>query len=148
VFFVPCFLAVVVALHKDLLSLTTTNCLVWAAVLFTAVGLKLCYFNVLRETVLIVKDLGIQFTRSGPFGLQTSHFIEQHRIVDVLINEVITMHQVVFYLTLLITDGPGDSTWGKNQQLLPLFTSSTPRLETIKPVYHGMQQILGTTKNW
>ena len=43
-----------------------------------------------RESVLIVKDLGVQFTRSGPFGLQTL-VIEQHRIVDVLINEVITM---------------------------------------------------------
>ena len=43
------------------------------------------------ESVLIVKDLGVQFTRSGVLGLDTSQFIEQHKIVDVLINEVITM---------------------------------------------------------
>ena len=43
------------------------------------------------ESVLVVKDLGIQFTRRGAFGLQTSQFIEQHRVVDVIINEVITM---------------------------------------------------------
>lgn len=43
------------------------------------------------ESVLIVKDLGVQFTRSGLLGLETSQFIEQHKIVDVLINEVITM---------------------------------------------------------
>ena len=41
--------------------------------------------------MLLVKDLGVQYTRSGAFGLQRSQFIEQHRIVDVLINEVITM---------------------------------------------------------
>ena len=43
------------------------------------------------ESVLIVKDLGVQFTKSGVLGLETSQFIEQHKIVDVLINEVITM---------------------------------------------------------
>ena len=41
--------------------------------------------------MLIVKDLGVQFTRSGVLGVETSKFIEQHKLVDVLINEVITM---------------------------------------------------------
>ena len=41
--------------------------------------------------MLVVKDLGVQFTRSGLLGLETSQFIEQHKIVDVVINEVITM---------------------------------------------------------
>ena len=51
------------------------------------------------ESVLVVKDLGVQFTRAGVFGRQRSQFIEQHRIVDVLINEVITMVcQVCFAL--------------------------------------------------
>ena len=39
----------------------------------------------------MVKDLGVQFTTSGVLGLETSQFIEQHKIIDVLINEVITM---------------------------------------------------------
>ena len=43
------------------------------------------------ESVLIVKDLGVQFTTSGVLGFETSQFIEQHKIVDVLINEVVTM---------------------------------------------------------
>lgn len=91
--------------------------------------------------MLIVKDLGVQFTRSGRFGKETKQFIEQERIVDVIINEVITMHQVVFYLMLLITDDTEDNTKEK-QKLFPLFTSSMPCLETIKPIYCGMQQIL------
>ena len=52
------------------------------------------YFNhsiLFVESVLIVKDLGIQYTKSCVLGLQTSEFIEHHKIVDVLINEVITM---------------------------------------------------------
>jgi len=95
------------------------------------------------ESVLIVKDLGVQFTTSGVLGLETSQFIEQHKIIDVLINEVITMHQVVFVLTLLTCDGTRDKAQ-RNQQLLPLFTATLPCLQTMKPIYHGMQQILGT----
>ncbi|KAJ7323459.1 hypothetical protein OS493_031382 [Desmophyllum pertusum] len=100
--FVSCFIAVV-AVCQELLSLT--NFLVWTVVLFAVVFLKLYCSNVHRESVLIVKDLGVQFTRSGVLGVETSKFIEQHKLVDVLINEVITMHQVVFYLTLLTCDG-------------------------------------------
>lgn len=53
--------------------------------------------------MLVVKDLGVQFTRCGSFGMQTSQFIEQHRIVDVLINEVITMvcSNALLYLLFL-----------------------------------------------
>ena len=47
------------------------------------------------ESVLIVKDLGVQFTTSGVLGLETSQFIEQHKIIDVLINEVITMVSIL-----------------------------------------------------
>ena len=43
------------------------------------------------ESVLVVKDLGIQFTRTGALGLQTSKFIEQHSVVEVIINKVIAM---------------------------------------------------------
>ncbi|XP_078349374.1 phosphatidylinositol N-acetylglucosaminyltransferase subunit H-like [Oculina patagonica] len=140
VFILPCIIAIV-AVNQEFLSLT--NFLVSTFVLFVVVLLKLYCFDVHRESVLIVKDLGVQFTRSGVLGLETSQFIEHHRIVDVLINEVITMHQVVFYLTLLTCDGT-QSKPDRNQQLHPLFTASVPCLETIKPIYHGMQQILGT----
>ena len=48
--------------------------------------------------MLVVKDLGIQFTRCGVFGQKTKQFIEQHRVVDVIINEVVTMVCIVNYL--------------------------------------------------
>lgn len=51
------------------------------------------------ESVLVVKDLGIQLTRIGAFGLQTSQFIEQHRVVDVIINEVITMVCTILFMS-------------------------------------------------
>lgn len=141
VFILACVISVAAAVFREFLS--STNFLVWALCVSSVIFLKLYCFDVYRESVLIVKDLGVQFTTSGVLGFETSQFIEQHKIVDVLINEVITMHQVVFVLTLLTCDG----TQGKaqrNQQLLPLFTASLPSLQTIKPIYHGMQQILGT----
>lgn len=144
-FIAPCILAVTFVLYNKLLTFTITGCLAWIVVLITIACIKLLCFNVCRESVLVVKDLGIQLTRIGAFGLQTSQFIEQHRVVDVIINEVITMHQVVFYLMLLTHDHETqDKLSGKNQQLVPLFTASMPCLETIKPIYHDMKKILGT----
>lgn len=52
--------------------------------------------------MLIVKDLGVQFTTSGVLGFETSQFIEQHKIVNVLINEVITM--VCIEIAAVLTD--------------------------------------------
>ena len=56
------------------------------------------------ESVLVVKDLGIQLTRIGAFGLQTSQFIEQHRVVDVIINEVITMVCTILFMSQLLNN--------------------------------------------
>ncbi|KAM7430091.1 hypothetical protein ABFA07_019149 [Porites harrisoni] len=144
-FIALCILAVTFVLHNEFLNFTITGCLAWTVVLITIACVKLLCSNVCRESVLVVKDLGIQLTRIGAFGLQTSQFIEQHRVVDVIINEVITMHQVVFYLMLLTHDHETqDKLSEKNQQLVPLFTASMPCLETIKPIYHDMKKILGT----
>lgn len=125
---------------QELLSLTSIA--VWTLVVIAIVLLKLYCLDIHKESVLIVKDLGIQYTKSCVLGQQTSQFIEHHNIVDVLINEVITMHQVVCYLTLLISERNQDQP-GRNQQLLPLFTATVPNLVTIKTMYHRMQKILG-----
>ena len=54
------------------------------------------------ESVSVVKDLGIQFTRAGALGLQTSKFIEQHSVVDVIISKVIVMVCTILLLLLNI----------------------------------------------
>ena len=54
------------------------------------------------ESVLVVKDLGIQFTRTGALWLQTSKFIEQHSVVDVIINKVIAMVCTILLILLNI----------------------------------------------
>ena len=54
------------------------------------------------ESVLVVKDLGIQFTRTGALGLQTSKFIEQNSVVDVIISKVIVMVCTILLLLLNI----------------------------------------------
>ena len=54
------------------------------------------------ESVLVVKHLGIQFTRTGALGLQTSKFIEQHSVVDVIINQVIAMVRTILLILLNI----------------------------------------------
>ena len=57
------------------------------------------------ESVLVVKDLGIQFTRCEIFGQKTKQFIEQHRVVDVIINEVITMVCIWEFISSFFNSG-------------------------------------------
>lgn len=74
--------------------------------------------------MLIVKDLGIQFTTSGVLGFETSQFIEQHNIVDVLINEVITM--VCIEINAVLTDCSWTVFEQSHSMPVPLFC--TPEL--------------------
>ena len=53
------------------------------------------------ESVLVVKDLGIQFTRTGALRLQTSKFIEQHSVVDVIIVQYVQYYY--FYSILFMS---------------------------------------------
>ena len=69
---------------------------------YLKINIFVLYSLLIPQSVLVVKDLGVQYTRSGAFGLQTSQFIEQHRIVDVLINEVITMVLLLLIINFLL----------------------------------------------
>lgn len=61
-----------------------------------------CELSSHRVCVSNVKDLGIQFTRAGAVGLQTSKFIAQHSVVDVIINKVIAMVCTILLILLNI----------------------------------------------
>ena len=52
------------------------------------------------ESVLVVKDLGVQYTRFGLCGIQATQFVEHHKVLDVVINEAVTM--VILLICMLI----------------------------------------------
>lgn len=109
--------------------------------LITALIVRL-YFKVMEESLLVMASVGIQVTRTFALGRTSSKFYHITHINNVVINEAVTMHQVIYYLTILLHDGKGTSEHAMVTQLMPLFQHCWPSLECLQLVYQGVQQVL------
>ncbi|XP_067004822.2 phosphatidylinositol N-acetylglucosaminyltransferase subunit H [Anabrus simplex] len=89
------------------------------------------------ETLLVISFVGLQFTTTFLCGNKRSQFIPWHSVSDVIINEAISLHRVIYYLAVIIQDG--DSA----RKLIPLFQYTTPRLACLEQIYRGVQTLLG-----
>ncbi|KAI9479493.1 GPI-GlcNAc transferase complex, PIG-H component-domain-containing protein [Zychaea mexicana] len=58
--------------------------------------------TVKQESILAIKDIGIQVRTVYWGGRSVSKFIDQHKIDDIIINEGITMWQIKSYMAILI----------------------------------------------
>ncbi|XP_023236417.1 phosphatidylinositol N-acetylglucosaminyltransferase subunit H-like isoform X1 [Centruroides sculpturatus] len=93
------------------------------------------HLKVKQESLLVITSIGLQFTTTFVTGRQNSKFIHQCHIKDVVINEGITMHRVIFYLAVLLKDASQPLGIGK---ILPLFQHTFPRLECLEQIYTGI----------
>ncbi|KAJ4436608.1 hypothetical protein ANN_16642 [Periplaneta americana] len=75
-------------------------------------------WTVKSESVLLIAPVGLQLTATYQSGHQTSRFIPWYFITDVIINEAINLHRVVYYLAVLV-EQPYCATTTK--KLIPLF---------------------------
>ncbi|XP_028858605.1 phosphatidylinositol N-acetylglucosaminyltransferase subunit H isoform X2 [Denticeps clupeoides] len=98
-----------------------------------------CCTEVDHESLLIIGSLGVQLSSSYASGRECTSFIEMSKIKDVVINEAVYMHRVIYYLCILIKD-PADP--HAVSSVLPLFQSSKPRLKCLIEVYKTCQEIL------
>ncbi|GLV33267.1 hypothetical protein CBL_08435 [Carabus blaptoides fortunei] len=57
--------------------------------------------KVKRERLLIIKSLGLQYSIIYHLGSKRTQFVPWDIIQKVLINEVITMHRVLYFLTII-----------------------------------------------
>lgn len=96
-------------------------------------------WSVKSESVLFVSSVGLQLTTTYQSGYQTSHFIPWHFITDVIINEAITRHQVVYYLAVLAVQPHCEGTTIK---LIPMFQYTKPRLACLELIYQSIQKVL------
>lgn len=92
--------------------------------------------KVKQESLLVIASIGLQFTTTFATGRQASKFIHQCHIKDVVINEGITMHRVLFYLAVLLKDASQPLGIDK---VLPLFQHTFPRLDCLEQIYSGIQ---------
>ncbi|XP_005094401.1 phosphatidylinositol N-acetylglucosaminyltransferase subunit H [Aplysia californica] len=117
-------------LDKNILASTTL-------VLFSSLVVRM-YLKITTEKVLFLPSLGVQVETTYFLGHTVTYFIDISHIKDIVINEAITMHSVMYYLVVLRKEEQSDNI----QQLYPLFSHSWPRLTDLKQVYRAAQEKL------
>ncbi|KAJ4454933.1 putative phosphatidylinositol glycan; class H [Paratrimastix pyriformis] len=100
---------------------------------FASFRLLLRLSTVKEESILIVRELLVQVRTRYWSGQETTEVLDAHQIEDVIINEGITMHQVIYYLAFVIKG---------NSKLVLAFSHVFPRLAILHPVYLGVRSIL------
>ncbi|XP_034018125.1 phosphatidylinositol N-acetylglucosaminyltransferase subunit H-like [Thalassophryne amazonica] len=117
-----------------------------SAILITLVGMILYihFVKVDHESLLLIGSLGLQVSSIYASGRETTVFIEMSKIKDVVINEAIYMHHVIYYLCVLLKDSSDPDAVSS---VVPLFQSSKPRLNCLVKVYKSCQEILSKQTN-
>ncbi|XP_069014590.1 phosphatidylinositol N-acetylglucosaminyltransferase subunit H [Embiotoca jacksoni] len=120
---------------------TENTAVLSSAIIVTLVGMMLHihFVKVDHESLLIIGSLGIQVSSSYASGREITSFIEMSQIKDIVINEAIYMHQIIYYLCVLLKD-PSEP--NAVSCVVPLFQSSKPRLNCLVKVYKSCQEIL------
>ncbi|KAJ0027126.1 hypothetical protein NQD34_018126 [Periophthalmus magnuspinnatus] len=120
---------------------TQNTAVLSTAIIVTLLGMMVFihFVKVDHESLLVVGSLGIQVSYSYASGRETTSFIEMNKIKDIVINEAIYMHQIIYYLCVLLKD-PSDP--DAVSGVVPLFQSSKPRLNCLVKVYKSCQEIL------
>ncbi|XP_026174539.1 phosphatidylinositol N-acetylglucosaminyltransferase subunit H [Mastacembelus armatus] len=120
---------------------TENTAVLSSAILVTLLGmvLHIHFVKVDQESLLVIGSLGIQLSSSYASGRETTTFIEMSKIKDIVINEAIYMHQIIYYLCVLLKD-PSEP--NEVSSVVPLFQSSKPRLNCLVKVYKSCQEIL------
>ncbi|CAH0400442.1 unnamed protein product [Chilo suppressalis] len=94
--------------------------------------------SVQSESVLVIPTVGIQSSVKYVCGRE-DNFIPWSYVDDVIINEVIKLNRVLFYLTVLVKNTQNDS---EPIKLVPLFKYTKPRLMMLEIIYSELQSLL------
>jgi len=99
-----------------------------------ALGCALSKRAIVREeSVLVVHDLGIQLKKTFWSGNEKVTFIDKNQIKDVIINEGITMCQVIYYMAVIVE--------GKQNMVLA-FEHLFPKLNMLTDIYRGVRAVM------
>lgn len=98
----------------------------------------LIHCKVQKESLLVISSVGLQITTTFVSGRNVCCFVGNSKISGVVINEVITMQCVLYYLTLL--------TRSPKQSMVPLFQCTMPRLEYLRKIYVTLDAMIVNEK--
>ncbi|GIX84364.1 phosphatidylinositol N-acetylglucosaminyltransferase subunit H [Caerostris darwini] len=94
------------------------------------------HLKVKQESLLVIASIGLQLTTTFVTGRKESQFIFNRNIYDVVINEGMYMHRIIFYLAVLLRDIKDPL---KISSIVPLFQHTFPRLDSLQKIYNGIQ---------
>ncbi|KAI8374615.1 GPI-GlcNAc transferase complex, PIG-H component-domain-containing protein [Radiomyces spectabilis] len=90
--------------------------------------------TVKEESILAMRDIGIQVKTTYWGGSSVSRFVNRLKIEDVVLNEGITMWQIKSYMALLVKD---------QEKMTVVFEHLLPKLQPILlDVYRGVRQTI------
>lgn len=119
------------------------NCvLVCVSALLCLVLILRFFLKISSEKVTILSSLGVQIESTFFFGNKSTHFIDVNTIKDIVINEGITMHTIIYYLVILLKN----KQTGEVEQLYHLFSNSCLTLDDMKEIYRAAQTKMIQTK--
>ncbi|CAG8722794.1 3560_t:CDS:2, partial [Ambispora leptoticha] len=85
------------------------------------------------ESILLIHDVGVQVKTTFMDGRCVSKFIDRSKILDVVINEGITMLSVKFYLAIIVEG---------QDRMVVVFEHLLPRLNILLKVYQGTRAVI------
>ncbi|XP_053613263.1 phosphatidylinositol N-acetylglucosaminyltransferase subunit H-like [Plodia interpunctella] len=102
--------------------------------------------SVQSESLLVIPTVGIQSSVKYVYGRE-DNFIPWSSVDDVVINEVIKLHRVLYYLTVLVKPNTQNSEHSEPIKLIPLFKYTKPRLVMLEVIYSELQALLTETRD-
>jgi len=117
-----------------LLLVLLRNNLFWICFL-VFLSLKIIYRRnqVKEETLMAIRELGVQLSTKYYSGLETHLFIDKKKIKSLIINEGIHFHAIIFYLAFIVE--------GQSKMILA-FQNMLPKLKDLLPIYRGTRCII------
>ncbi|CAK1583562.1 unnamed protein product [Parnassius mnemosyne] len=138
--------SLILAVILNIISLIYIRISVTAILIIVIVLSFLIFFwithSVQSETILVIPTVGIQNSVTYVLG-QEDIFVPWSSIEDVIINEVIKLNRVLYYLTLLVKTGTTQANQeSEGIKLIPLFKYTKPRLVMLETIYSELQTLL------
>eukprot|EP00921_Rhytidocystis_pertsovi_P023687 GHVQ01037982.1.p1 GENE.GHVQ01037982.1~~GHVQ01037982.1.p1 ORF type:complete len:176 (+),score=9.59 GHVQ01037982.1:27-530(+) len=107
--------------------------LCWLSALLGAAYSLIRYNTPKEESMLVIADLGIQLQTLLFSGARRYYFVDYARIKDIVLNEGVVAHDIIFYLAILVQD--------VNKLIVP-FEAYPPRLKDLLPVYKNLYSVI------
>ncbi|RHZ47079.1 hypothetical protein Glove_593g32 [Diversispora epigaea] len=85
------------------------------------------------ESILLIRDVGVQVKTVYLNGRIVSKFIDKDKISNIVINEGITILQVKFYMVILVEEA---------DRMVVVFQHLLPKLNVLLQVYQGTRSII------